>query len=62
MILQAMAWATAALFIAFETNAVYEYLKLLPILEKITKIIKALLLGIITILYPPKYSCKHRSL
>lgn len=38
MILQAMAWATAALFIAFETSAVYEYLKLLPILEKITKI------------------------
>ena len=38
MILQALAWATAALFVAFETTAVYEYLKLLPFLEKITKI------------------------
>lgn len=37
-ILKAIGWVAASLFVCYNTNAVYEYLKLLPIPNRITKI------------------------
>jgi hypothetical protein len=36
-ILKALAWVGASLYVLFQTNAVYEYLNVLPLPEKIKK-------------------------
>ena len=37
-ILAAISWVAASLFVVFKTTAVYEYFKVLPLPERITKI------------------------